>query len=180
MTNQTSNSKEITTQETWDMALQWVSANQKFIRQVAAPYIKHMAAEKTDLLQEATIAAFKAVIATRKKDEPEKFTSFFRVIFKTNCIKLATGIHTVHCLEDFYLPCPDPVEETHEIDETESIRVQEALQRVSKRQREVCRWLLQQSVPVSTPDIARKFQVSRRHACRLVSSSILRISHAPR
>ncbi|EKD39756.1 MAG: hypothetical protein ACD_75C00302G0008 [uncultured bacterium] len=178
MTLPTSTGKD--TRETWNIALQWVSANQKFIRKVAAPYMRHMAAEKTDLLQEATIAAFKAVIATRKKDKPDQFISFFRVIFKTNCIKLATGIHTVHCLEDFYLPCSDPVEESHEIDETTSTRINEALQSVSKRQREVCLWLLQQSVPASTPDIAKKFQVSRRHACRLVSGSIQRISHTLR
>ena len=46
---------------------------------------------------------------------------------------------------------------------------------VSRRQREVCRWLLQQPTPVSTPDIAKEFKVSRRHACRLVSDSIQRI-----
>lgn len=172
----TSTRKE--TRETWDIALRWVSTNQKFIRKVAAPYMRHMAAEKTDVLQEATIAAFKAVIATQKKDKPDQFISFFRVIFKTNCIKLATGIHTVHCIEDFYLPCSDPVEEIDEIDDTTSARVTEALQSVSKRQREVCLWLLEQPVPISTPDIARKFRVSRRHACRLVSGSIQRISHS--
>ena len=176
MTLPTSTRKE--TRETWDIALQWVSANQKFIRKVAAPYMRHMAAEKTDVLQEATIAAFKAVIATRKKDKPDQFISFFRVIFKTNCIKLATGIHTVHCLEDFYLPCSDPAEDIAEIDDTTCARIDEALRSVSKRQREVCLWLLQQPVPVSTPDIARKFRVSRRHACRLVSGSIQRISHS--
>lgn len=174
------NKEKITARETWDMALKWVSSNQKFIRQVAAPYIRHMTAEKSDLLQEATIAAFKAVITAREKEEPEKLAVFFRVIFKTNCIKLASGIHTVHCLEDFYLPCPEPTQENHEIDYTNNLRVNEALQRVSKRQREVCYWLLQQSVPVSTPDIAKEFQVSRRHACRLVSSSIERICHVPR
>ena len=163
--------------ETWTIALQWVSANQKFIRKVAAPYMRHMAADKTDVLQEATIAAFKAVIATRKKNKPDQFISFFRVIFKTNCIKLTTGIQTVHCLEDFYLPCSDSAEGIQEIDETTGTMINEALQRVSKRQREVCVWLLQQPVPVSTPDIARKFRVSRRHACRLVSGSIQRISH---
>jgi hypothetical protein len=35
---------------------------------------------------------------------------------------------------------------------------------------------LQQPEPVSTPDLAREFKVSRRHACRLISSSIERIS----
>ena len=46
---------------------------------------------------------------------------------------------------------------------------------VSKRQREICRWLLQQSTPASTPDIAKEFNISRRHACRVVSQSIQKI-----
>lgn len=172
----TTHKEEITTHETWEIALQWVSANQKIIRQIASPYLRFMVAEKNDLLQEAAIAAFNAANTARKKDKPEHFIKFFRVIFKTNCIKLASGIQTVHCLDDNFLIYADCREESKYSDETEGHKIEKALQKVSIRQRQICYWLLQQQIPVGTPDIARKFRVSRRHACRLVSSSIQRIT----
>lgn len=157
------------------MALQWVSTNQKLIRQIATPYRRFIAGDNQDLYQEATIAAYKAFISSRKKGTPERFTPFFRVIFQTNCIKLSSGIQTVHCLEDYFLPIP---EQADTIREPKRSEIRQALSTVSERQREVCLWLLKQPTPASTPDIATKFNVSRRHACRLVSNSIQRISGA--
>lgn len=175
MTRPIQSSQQTSIQETWAMSLQLVSANQKLIRQIASPYFRHMAANSDDLYQEATIAAYKAIIVSIKKNKPERFIPFFRVIFKTSCIKLASGIQTVYRLEDYCLPIPEKQEET---EKPKSSRINQALEAVSKRQREVCLWLLQQPTPVSTPDIAEKFKVSRRHACRLISTSIQRISGA--
>ena len=168
--------QQLSKQETWSTALQWVSSNRRLIRQIASPYIKFMVGDYEDLYQEAAIASVKALITSRKKAAPERFIPFFRVIFKTSCIKLASGVQTVHCLEDYFLPYPDEHED--EIKEPEAIEIEQALMAVSKRQREICLWLLQQSTPASTPDIAKKFNVSRRHACRLVSDSIQRIEGA--
>jgi len=158
--------------EMWETAMQWVSANEKLVRQVASPYRRFMAADNTDLIQEATIAAFKASIVARKKAKPKQFVNFFRVIFKTYCLKLASGIQTEHSQEVHNLPVPDHEEEP---DYENSEKVEKALETVSKRQREICFWILEQPEPVSTPDLAREFNISRRHACRLVSSSIKRI-----
>lgn len=165
-------------QKTWSTALHWVSLNRKLIRQIAAPYIKFMAGDYEDLYQEATIASVKALITSRKKESPERFIQFFRVIFKTSCVKMASGIQTVHCLEDSFLPFPEKHED--EIKEPEALEIEQALMAVSKRQREICLWLLQQSTPVSTPDIAKEFSISRRHACRLVSESIQRLEGVTR
>jgi chromosomal replication initiation ATPase DnaA len=76
-------------------------------------------------------------------------------------------------LEDYLLPCSE--EPFEEIEAAGEFEIEQALQAVSKRQREICRWLLQQSTPASTPDIAREFKISRRHACRVVSESIQKI-----
>ena len=159
----------------WATAMEWASTNRKLIRQIASPYLRFMQADGNDLFQEATIAAFKALIVTRKKEKPEQFVPYFSVIFKTNCIKLASGILTVLSLEEYYLFCSD---EQKKQEEQETWQVEEALKTVSKRQREICLWLLRQTDPVSTPDLAREFKVSRRHACRLISSSIETISGA--
>ena len=167
--------QQVSSRKIWSLAVQWVSANRKLIRQIASPYFRFMAGDTEDLYQEATIVAFKALVTSRKKGKPEQFIPFFRVIFKTSCIKLASGIQTVHCLEDYFLPSP---EQQEEIREPKNYEIEQALMAVTKRQREVCLWLLQQPTPVSTPDIAREFKVSRRHACRLVSTSIQKISGA--
>jgi len=137
-----------------------------------------MAGDYEDLYQEAMIASVKALITCSKKESPERFIPYFRVIFKTSCIKMASGIQTVHCLEDYFLPFPEKHED--EIMEPEALEIEQALMAVSKRQREICHWLLQQSTPASTPDIAEEFSISRRHACRLVSESIRRIEGVTR
>lgn len=165
-----------TSMNMWETAMTWVAENQKLVRQIAAPYRRYMAAENTDLIQEATIAAYKALVVSRKKAKPMQFVPFFRVIFKTNCLKLASGIQTEHSLEVHNLSTPDSREE-HE-DFTNSQTIENALKTVSKRQREICLWVLDQPEPTSTPELARKFNISRRHACRLISNSIKRIAGA--
>jgi RNA polymerase sigma factor (sigma-70 family) len=175
MTGPRQDNQQLANQKTWTTALQWVHANRKLVRQMASPYFKFMAGDSEDLYQEATIAAYKALISCKNKDEADRFVAFFRVIFKTNCIKLSSGIQTVHCLEEYFLPLQ---EEAEEVIEPETNRINQVLQVVSTRQRQICLWLLQQQTPVGTPDIAREFKVSRRQACRLVSTSIQRISGA--
>ncbi|MCJ7602844.1 MAG: hypothetical protein MUO63_15275 [Desulfobulbaceae bacterium] len=177
MTSQIQENEQTDNRETWKNAVKWVSKNRKLIRQISGRYMHHMAGDSNDLYQEARIAAFNALISSRKKERPEQFVPFFRVIFKTNCIKLASGIQTEQSQDDNY-PLTYPQDPQIEPDDPETGRIEEALQAVSKRQREICLWLLQQQQPVGTPDLARKFKVSRRHACRLVSGSIHRISGA--
>ncbi len=159
--------------ETWSKAQHWVSSNRKLIRQIASPYIKFMAGDYEDLYQEAMIASAKALITCRRKEVPERFIPYFRVIFKTRCIKMASGIQTVRCLDDYFLPFSDEHEE--KIEEPEADEIDQALKAVSKREREICRWLLQQPTPVSALDTAKQFQISKRHACRLISESIRKI-----
>ena len=165
--------QQIFSRETWATSMQWVNANKRLVRQIASPYFKFMAGDSEDLYQEATISAYNALLSCMKNGQRERFVPFFRVIFKTNCIKLASGIQTVHCLEEYFLP---PQEEAVEVIEPETDRIDDVLQMVSKRQRQICLWLLDQPTPVSALDIAREFKVSKRHAYRLISNTLQRIS----
>ena len=173
MTHLKHNQQQICSPKTWATAMQWVKTNKRLVRQVAAPYAKFMAGDSEDLYQEATISAYNALLSCMKNGQRERFVPFFRVIFKTNCIKLASGIQTVHCLEEYFLP---PQEEAVEVIEPETDRIDDVLQMVSKRQRQICLWLLDQPTPVSALDIAREFKVSKRHAYRLISNTLQRIS----
>ena len=159
--------------EMWEMAVQWVSANQKLTRQIAARYMRYMAADVNDLYQEATIAAYSALQIAHQKGQPDQLQRFFRVIFKTNCIKLASGIHTVECPEIHNLQVHDQKCDTE--DGHNSKEIEKALKNMTKRQRQVCNWLLMQPEPVSTPALAKEFKITRRQACRLISHSIKRI-----
>ncbi|MCL7489389.1 MAG: sigma-70 family RNA polymerase sigma factor [Desulfobulbaceae bacterium] len=164
---------EISTGEIWKLSLQWVSVNHKLIRQFASPYFKHMAADRDDLYQEAAIAAYKAFINCHEKGEPNRFVPYFRVIFKTNCLKMASGVRTIDFLEDYQFTSP---EEEEEPPVPEKKKIEEALNKVTERQRKICVWLLQQQEPVKFEDISKQFKVSRRHAFRMMSNIYERIS----
>jgi len=172
MTYPAFNNQHLTSEETWKISMQWVAANRKLVRQIASPYFRFMVGDYEDLYQEATIAVFKAFLSSRKKGTPELLQPFFRVIFKTSCMKMASGIQTVHCLEDYFLPRPEQPEKRQDPDDK---AIEQALTKITNRQREICRWLLQQPTPVNTPSIAVKFKVTTRQACRLVASSVAKI-----
>lgn len=166
---------EISSREIWELSMQWVFANRKLIRQFASPYFRHMAAERDDLYQEAAIAAYKAFITCREKGASNRFVPYFRVIFKTNCLKLASGVRTIDFIEYDQFSSPEKEEEPL-VPEKEEI--EEALKIVTKKQREICVWLLQQQEPVKFKDISKQFKVSRRHAFRMMSNIYERISQA--
>jgi len=117
---------------TWNKIMLWVSENHSLIRRIASPYYIYIAGDREDLYQEATLAAYKTEIVIRKKNAPEKFVQFFRVIFRTDCIKMASGLRTVHCLEDYFLPLQ---EETTPTKEPKKKDISKALEAVSKRQK---------------------------------------------
>lgn len=159
---------------TWQKAMQWVATNQNLVRHIARPYLRFMRAESNDLLQEATIAAFTALNSARARKRPEQFIRFFRVIFKTNCIKLAKGIPLAQ-EQAGQEQLPNP--EGHIEPEERDFRViAEALKKVTRRERQACLWILRQQRTASAIDLARAFKVSRRQACRLLSRSIGKIS----
>ena len=72
MTRPVFNTQPLTSEETWTIAMQWVSANKKVARQIASPYFKFKVGDYEDLYQEATIAIFKAFVCSRKKRTPER------------------------------------------------------------------------------------------------------------
>jgi RNA polymerase sigma factor (sigma-70 family) len=161
---------------TWEEAAAWVDSNMKFILQIASPYRRYMAADNGDLHQEAIIAAFNAFRTTREKGVPEKFDPFFRVIFRTNCIKLASGIPSNSYVEIHNLPAAYNNEGQEKYSEKKKIEI--ALSSITKKQRTICEWLLEQPVPVSTLELAKEFKISRRHAFRMIRNSIKRIAGA--
>ena len=166
-----------TDQETWLTARRWVTENMRLIHWIANPYRNHMAADEDDLLQEATLAAFQALTTAEKKQAAQRFVPFFRVIFKTRCLRLASGIQTVQPANDVLLdactleaapPLPEPL----------PIEIDAALRGLSQREREICRWILNQERPVNINQAAEYFHLSRRHISRLLHKGLKHLSEA--
>jgi hypothetical protein len=167
------------TTETWQQAMEWVAGHHKLIGWIAAPYLPFMAADSHDLHQEATIAAFHALVAARKKNSPERFVAFFRVIFKTHCLRLANGVYAFHPENDLLCQASAQEEDPVSPDPLPG-EIDAALRSVGGRQREVCAWILKQSRPVSTLQTARHFSISQRHACRLLHSTLKQLTEDTR
>ena len=164
-------------EEIWLVARQWVAENMRLVHWIAAPYHTYMAADEGDLLQEAILAAFQALTAARKKQEEQRFVPFFRVIFRTHCLRLASGIQTVHLANDV-LPDACTVEEETPRSEPLPLEIDAALRNLSGRERDICRWILDQDRPVNINQAAEYFHLSRRHISRLLHKGLKHLSEA--
>lgn len=165
-----------TTNQTWQAAMEWVRANMPLIKRVATPYFPFMAAERDDLLQEATIAAFHTFTVLRNRQAPQRFIPFFRVIFKTQCLKLAAGIQSTR-VDDFHLQSLTQETEEDLLEPFQS-EVEEALQQIGEQERKMCTWILEQPQPVSTLETSRHFKVSQRQICRLLHKTLEQLTKA--
>ena len=166
-----------TDQETWLTARRWVTENMRLIHWIANPYRNHMAADEDDLLQEATMAAFQALTTAEKKQAAQRFVPFFRVIFRTHCLRLASGIQTVHLANDV-LPDACTVEEETPRSEPLPLEIDAALRNLSGRERDICRWILDQDRPVNMHQAAEHFHLSRRHFSRLLHNILYQLAEA--
>ena len=166
-----------TDEATWLQARQWVAANMRLVHWIADTYRIFMAADEDDLFQEATLAAFQALTAARKKQQGHRFVPFFRVLFKSQCLRQAGGIQTVHAtndsLFDFWIQ-----EEELPRSEPRPFEIDRALQRLTGREYEICRWILDQDRPVNINQAAEHFHLSRRHISRLLHKGLKHLSEA--
>ena len=176
MTDRTDQPRD-TDQETWLTARRWVTENMRLIHWIANPYRNHMAADEDDLLQEATMAAFQALTTAEKKQAAQRFVPFFRVIFKTRCLRLASGIQTVQPANDVLLDACE-LEAAPPLHEPLPIELDQALKGLSQREREICRWILNQERPVNMHQAAEHFHLSRRHFSRLLHNILYQLAEA--
>jgi RNA polymerase sigma factor (sigma-70 family) len=157
-------------QLTWLAAMQWVQAHAQVVRWEAAPFVSYMAGDEDDLFQEATIAAFKALMKVQNHD-PQKMITYFRTIFRTHCLKMAVGIRPALFGYE-YLVCTASREEEEYLPEPQPEEIEQSMQRVEDRDRQICWWILEQPFPVSTEETACHFNLSQRQVCRIVQRTI--------
>lgn len=154
---------------TWLTAMEWVRAHRHIVRWEATPFIPYIAGDNDDLFQEATIAAFKALMKVQNQGS-QRLIAYFRTIFRTQCLKMAVGIRPALFAYE-YLACTASREEEEYLPDPQPEEIEQAMQRVKDRDRQICRWILEQPFPVSTEETACHFNLSRRQVCRVLQST---------
>lgn len=157
----------------WRAAISWVHSNHILVRSIAAPYSSYMASGNKDVDQEAILTAFSTLTLLAEKGEHiGRFGAYFRVLFRTRCIKMATG-GMVTYLDDINQILTIPTEQkNHELDRE---IIEQALQKMTNRQRQIFRWVLSQPHPVNMTKIARQFGIEKRAVRYLLSNAIRQV-----
>ena len=157
----------------WKAAISWVQSNHTLIGYISAPYRKHMSSDARDIEQEAILAAFCTLsVIAKKKASSHKFGAYFRVQFRTRCIKMATG-GMGNDFNNIDQIASSPYEQKYEVLDHETI--EQALQRMSNRQRQISRWILAQPTPVNTAIVAKEFGICGRTVRAIVCNAIKRV-----
>lgn len=155
----------------WCLAQTWVKSNHVLIRCIAAPYYRYIPGDLQDLEAEALLTAYQVLENLLAKNKPVMLVNrHFRIVFRTRCMSLATGVITTK----FDLSqIPGPYQEQQQKLDQEVI--QETLQVLTNRQRQISQWILSQPKPVSTSMVAKKYGVQRRTIQAVLSNAIDRI-----
>lgn len=157
----------------WKTAINWVQSNHTLVDCIAGPYCRYMASGPEDIEHEAILAAFCTLATLAKKGLPSsKFGSYFRVQFRTRCIKMASGGIGSNFKNIDQIPSTSSLQEFEKIDHEV---IQQALQKMSNRQRQISKWILTQATPVSTNLIAEEFDICGRTVRNIVCNAIKRV-----
>lgn len=159
----------------WQKAISWVKSNRILVEKISAPYLRFMASNLKDVEQEAILAAFYVLDILADQDQNgSQFGAYFRVQFRARCIKMATGGMKGSLDDPDQIPS-DPSEQT--FDQPDQEIMEQALQKMSRRQRQISRWILAQPTPVSTSCTAKVFGVTDRAVRILLCNAVQRLEN---
>lgn len=158
----------------WFLAQTWVNSNHVLIWCIAAPYYKYMPCDSNDLKHEAILTAYQVMSGLMHHDKKlSLMNKYYRVVWRTRCIKITTGVMVTNCdINQMPAPASDQKQKQQELDEDV---IQEALQVLTYRQRQISQWILSQPKPVSISMVAKKYGVQRRTIQAVLSNAIERI-----
>lgn len=157
--------------ELWFLAQTWVKSNHVLIWCIAAPYYKNMSCDEQDLENEALLTAYQVMSGLMRNNKKLLLMSkYYRVVFRTRCIKMTTGVVVTNCDIDQM-----PVLDQGKQQEPDQEVIREALQVLTNRQRQISQWILSQPKPVSISTVAKKFGVQGRTIRAILNNAIDRI-----
>lgn len=161
--------------ELWHLAQAWVKSNRVLIWCIAGPYYRYMSCEVHDLESEALLTAHQVLtLLSKKRKNLSHMNRYYRVVFRTRCIRLTTGL-LITGYEIDQIPATD--EKSDQQEELDESVIREALQVLTNRQRQISEWILSQPTPVSTTTVGNRFGIGSRTVRAILSNAIRRIEH---
>jgi DNA-directed RNA polymerase specialized sigma24 family protein len=132
-----------------------------------------MASDAKDIEQEAILTAFITLnILAKKGEDANRLGAYFRVMFRTQCIRMAAGVVVSNFVDINQVAFIPYKQQPYELDHSS---IQQALQQVSRRQRQISQWILDQPNPVNTTLIAQQFGVRERTVRAILFNAIRKI-----
>lgn len=165
--------------DTWSLASLWIKSNPLLIKCVAAQYYPHMGCNSKDLKSEALLVAYQTLSSLLQSEKDlSDMARYFRVLFRSHCIQMTMGINIVNNLD------PETINVSHgektRPEELDPHVIDAALSSLTRRQREVTQWILNQPSPVNTDLVGEHFGISTRGVRRLINDAITRIENGHR
>lgn len=159
----------------WHLAQTWVKSNRVLIWCIAGPYYRYMSCEVYDLESEALLTAYQVLtLLSRKGKSLALMSRYYRVMFRTRCIELATGVRVIDCdIERIPSDAPDTFAWQQE--ELNPETIQNALQVLTNRQRQISEWILAQPTPINTTTAGKQFGIQARAVRSIIKNAIRRI-----
>ena len=167
----------MTRTEIWQLAIIWVKSNRVLIHCVAAQYSTHMGCSSQDLKGEALLVAQQVISSLFLNDKDlSHMGRYFRVVFRSRCIHMTMGVDVVEGLDIERVNIAKNDEEmlNHDLDQHV---IETALLSLTKRQRQVAKWILRQDTPVSVNLIGQHFGITARGVRKLINNAIFRIKN---
>ncbi len=166
--------------EAWVLASTWVNSNRVKIRYIAGPYFRYMPGDEEDLTSEALLVAYQTIISLlHNSGDLELMSRYFQVRFKTHCIKMAAGVPTITLPDITTLPIlpPDPSDHKNHKELNHKEIPLEKNKSLTKKQRLIVGWILNQDIPVSTKKTGAHFGVSARAIRLILNNAITRLNN---
>ncbi len=160
-------------EQVWHLAITWVRSNNVLIRYIASRYYPFMSSNSEDIEAEALLCAYQTISILSRKHKSLKLTSsYFKKVFTQRCCELSKGVPLVSCDID-YLNIANKESAIDMSEEDGTVR--EALSVLTRRQREVAEWTLNQQTPATQIMIANHFNVTVHAVRKIINNAIKRL-----
>lgn len=165
-------------EQIWQLADLWVRSNNVLIRSVSSRYYHHMSFSFEDIQAEALLTAFLVISDLLSEGKELTLTSHnFYFAFLRQCIQLSRGVPLVPYHVDFEkLAIASESRNTDECHDDQ--RIKNACSVLTKRQRSVTSWILEQQKPATQQMVADHFNVTVRAVRKILNSTIKRFENS--
>lgn len=159
----------------WSLAQSWVHSNRVLIWSIVAPYYRHMSCDSFDVTAEAQITAYQVISILIDQNKDLSLTGrYFRIVFRTRCIRMAAGVETSALDDQIIQKAPGQTDLKKNTDLDESV-ITEALSALTDRQRQLSLWVLSQPNPVSLKMIAIHFGIHTQTVRDILTNTVSRL-----